>query len=286
MPFLGLDIGGTQIKACLFSPPEKITLTFETPSNANRGPEGIRSAATEIARYFKDSEFSKIGVGCAGSVDHANGVVRNSPNFGNWKNVCLADLIESIFEKPVVVENDANCAMYAEWKTGNAKGCKNAVLLTFGTGIGGGLILNNQLYRGSTGSAAELGHFSIQSDGIVCPCGHTGCFERYCSASALLQKHPNRSVAEIFRDPTYRESVTAFIHWVQIGMTSIANVFDPDKILIGGGVGPGVLAHLEEIRSWVKTHAFPAVAENVWIGPAHHENWSGALGAALIAAQS
>ena len=145
-------------------------------------------------------------------------------------------------------------------------GSRNMVLYTFGTGVGGGLILDNKLFVGSTGSAGELGHFSINTNGIQCACGNIGCFERYCSASALQKTIKDQTAKEIFsrsNESPFKEAVYQFIHDVKVAITSAANVFDPDRILLGGAVANGLAPFLTEIELWVQQHAFPAVGKNV-----------------------
>jgi len=289
---LGLDIGGTQIKSIVFQKPESIIASFECPSHANEGPDAVRAAVLEVVGYYRKSgiSYSSIGIGCAGSVDQERGVIRNSPYFRQWKDVALGSWLTSTTGMPVIIENDAKCAIFAEWKIGNAKDCRNAILLTFGTGIGGGLILNGELYRGSTGTAGELGHYSIHARGKPCNCGNTGCFERYCSGSALQEQFGNTfSAAQIFEQanqPQFCETVELFMSDLRVGLTSLSNIFDPDRILIGGGLLPGLLPYLDDIALWVRNHAFSAVGSNVRIVPTKHGNLSGAMGAALIALQS
>ena len=188
------------------------------------------------------------------------------------------------YKVPVAVDNDANCAVFAEWKMGNACEKNNVVLLTLGTGIGGGLILNNQLFRGATGTAGELGHFSIHADGKWCPCGNRGCFERYCSATALREAG-GVSAREVFSrgsEEFFKGIIVHFLRDFQVGLTSIANVFDPDAILLGGAVTQGLIPYLPSLEAWVKKHAFPAVSAKMQLGIAKFGNLSGSLGAALI----
>lgn len=290
--YLGLDIGGTAIKAVSFQLPDKLVGEFECASRASEEPEKVRGALSHCIRHFTQDGLipNGVGIGCAGSVDHGRGVVRNSPNFKNWHNVPLREWVTADVKVAVTVENDANCAMFAEWRLGSARGCRNALLLTFGTGIGGGLILNEHLFRGSTGSAAELGHLTIHADGIACACGNTGCFERYCSGSALMAKFPEvKTVAEFFErqhDSRYQEGMHDFLHDMKVGITSLANVFDPDLILIGGGIAEGIAPHCDEIQTWVQEHAFPAVAQHVRIVRTKLKNLSGAIGAALLASET
>jgi glucokinase len=286
---LGIDIGGTKIKAIALKTPTEIIDQVVVPSYANQGPEAVRTAIHEVVEYFqgRNIPFECIGVGCAGSVDHVTGTVRNSPNFSHWKNVCILDWIQKDFQKPGKVENDANCAVVAEWKAGYGQGYRNVVLLTIGTGIGGGLILNGKLFRGSTGTAGELGHISIQAQGIECPCGNRGCFERYCSATAVKEKAGGRSSKEIFtntsEDPLNHQIVEEFLNNFKVGLTSIANAFDPDLILLGGAVSEGLSRYREELLGWLRLHAFPAVGKHVRLEMTKFDNLSGAMGAALIA---
>lgn len=286
---LGLDVGGTKIKAIALQSPDKILAETVMPSLASQGPDGVRQSIRSCVSYFKEKKisFEAIGIGCAGSVDHKTGVVRNSPNFTNWKDIPLGDWVTQDYGVPVCVENDANCAVLAESRIGAGKGFNNAVLLTLGTGIGGGLVLNGKLYRGSTGTAGELGHLSIHADGIECPCGNRGCFERYCSATSVKMRAKGTSPKVVFskvnENPEYRKIVSEFLENFQIGLVSIANVFDPDCILLGGAVTEGVGVYLNQLQSWVTAHAFPAVGQNVKILMTKHGNLSGSLGAALLA---
>jgi glucokinase len=282
---LGLDIGGTNLKAAVLQLPNRIGLEFSVPSRAGDGPEGVRATIREAVKRARDQfALETIGIGCAGSVDPKTGTVRNSPNFHAWKDVPLKAWSESDNGLPTVVENDANCAVVTEWRMGNAQGCRNALLLTLGTGVGGGLILDGRLFRGSTGTAGEVGHFSIRADGVACPCGNVGCFERYCSASGLRRLVPGATAEEIFQNAEkFKPVIDDFLTNLGVGLTSLANVFDPEVILLGGGVAAGLGPYWERLRAWVKSHAFPAVGANVRLLPAQYENESGALGAALLA---
>jgi glucokinase len=287
---IGVDIGGTKIKTVALGYPDRILHEHRIDSDAKHGPNAVRAAVNESIRYYHQHKitFSAIGLGCAGSVCPDTGIVYNSPNFANWKDVPLQSWVAEDFKLPTVVANDANCAAFTEWKMGNAKGHRNAVLLTFGTGVGGGLILDGKLYCGSTGTGGELGHFSIYADGVECACKNTGCFERYCSASALEKRHPGLSAKEIFsraadREEPFYGSLQTFFQDLKIGITSVANMFDPDCILIGGGLSKGIMPYFPEIQTWLETHAFPLVAKHVKILPTKYFNQSGAIGAALLA---
>ena len=286
---LGLDIGGTKLKALALSGTGEILKEVSLPSLADQGPSAVRQAIRQTVDYFKTSgiSFRAIGIGCAGSVDPMKGIVRNSPNFTDWSDINLKSWVEADYSVPVCVENDANCAVFSEWKMGAGKGYQNLVLLTLGTGIGGGLILDGKLFRGATGTAGELGHMSIHTEGIPCPCGNRGCFERYCSASAVKELAKGVSPKEVFSKasivPEYKKIIDSFILQFQIGLVGIANIFDPQCILLGGAVTDGVALYLNDITEWVKTHSFPAVGAQLEIKTTKYKNLSGSLGAALLA---
>lgn len=289
---LGVDIGGTKLKAIALSSQNEILKELSIPSQADQGPKFVRGAVQEAVKLFQNSGigFAGIGIGCAGSVDHHAGVVRNSPNFANWSNVPLRDWIQEDFKVPVTVENDAKCAVYSEWKVGAGKGCQNLILLTLGTGIGGGLVLDGRLYRGATGTAGELGHLSIHTEGLPCPCGNQGCFERYCSATAVKNQAKGVSPKEVFSKasivPEYKKIIDEFIFNFQVALVGIANIFDPELILLGGAVTDGLAIYLDEISKHVKTHAFPAVGSKLSIKTTQFKNLSGSLGAALLVKDS
>lgn len=285
---LGIDIGGTKLKAIALSAQDEIIKELSIPSQADQGPEFVRKAVREAIHLFQKAgiQYTGIGIGCAGSVDHHSGLVRNSPNFAHWSNVPLRDWVQEDFKVPTAVENDAKCAVYSEWKVGAGKGHHNLVLLTLGTGIGGGLILDGRLFRGATGTAGELGHLSIHTEGLPCPCGSQGCFERYCSATAVKNQANGVSPKEVFSKasiiPEYRKIIDEFIFNFQVALVGIANIFDPELILLGGAVTDGLAIYLEEISKHVKTHAFPAVGAKLSIKTTQFKNLSGSLGAALL----
>jgi glucokinase len=285
---LGLDIGGTRLKALALEAPDRILHQLEVPSNAAEGPESVRATLrTAVAEFrSKGIQPSTIGIGCAGSVDGRTGIVRNSPNFEAFKNVPMREWAQLDFGLPVFIDNDANCAAVAEWKLGAGRGLHHFVLLTLGTGIGGGIVIDNRLVRGNTGTAGELGHLSLYADGELCNCGHRGCFERYCSGTAVRRNAGDISSKEVFAhpdDPRFQPVIAKFLTDFKIALTSLANVFDPQAILLGGQVSLGVAPFLPELREWVATHAFPAVGQQMRILPAQFGNLSGSLGAALLA---
>ncbi len=285
---IGLDIGGTRLKALALREPDTILCELEIDSRASEGPQSVRQALREAVETFRLKGFTPcvIGIGCAGSVDSRRGIVRNSPNFADWQNVELRAWAEADFGVPVSVDNDANCAAVAEWKLGQGAGKKDLVLLTLGTGIGGGVIIEDRLFRGNTGTAGEIGHLSLYANGEACPCGSRGCFERYCSGTAIRRNAGDISSKEVFsnpNDPRFAPVIEKFIFDFSAALTSLANTFDPEAILLGGQVSLGVAQFLPQLRQNVKKSAFPAVAAEMKIELAKFGNLSGSLGAALLA---
>ena len=283
---VGIDIGGTNIKAVALSGDNAILSHFQTPSLAHHGAVEVKRAVHKSIQHFLQLyDVIRVGVGCAGSVDHTRGVVRNSPNFSDWKNINVAAWVRELVSVPTLVDNDANCALLAEVRMGNARGFRNVVLLTLGTGIGGSALIAGQVYRGSTGSATELGHFSLKADGLPCPCGNTGCFERYCSASALTTSLPGFSAQEIMdrrSEEPFASVVSTFKVNLMTGITSIANIYDPDCIVLGGAVSLGLTHFLDDIGNWVRRHAFPSIGNHVTLRMTKFGHQSGACGAALL----
>lgn len=285
---IGLDIGGTYLKATALSPDGTAVEETKIPSRANDSPESVRHGLQETVEFYKAKgiNYQFVGIGCAGSIDPSAGVVRNSPNFSGWTNVPLKQWAEKDFGVPVTVDNDANCAVVTEWKMGAAKGLQHVLMLTFGTGVGGGLILDNHLYKGATGSASELGHFAIHAEGELCPCGHRGCFERYCSGSSLERRHPGSTAKQILQNATsepYKTTIETYLDDLRSALTSLVNMFDPQMVLFGGGLSQSFGQFLPNLKAHLVEHAFPAVGPNVKLALTEHGTYSGAIGAALIA---
>lgn len=282
---LGLDLGGTAVKALVYEwagGRGRVLSHSQRPSEASRSPEHVRRVLLEFVHDLRAEypAIEAIGIGCAGSVDGARGVVRNSPNFAGWHEVPLREWLASDTGLRVSVENDANCAVYGEWKAGGGVGCRHLVLITLGTGVGSGVITDGRLLRGATGTAAELGHTSMYANGVECPCGHRGCFERYCSATALSQAAGGLACEEVFEK--HPAVVDTFLENLIVGLTNVANTFDPEKLLLGGGMSPALQKFLPRIREGIRKRAFPAVGANMKVELAEHGNQSGGIGAALL----
>jgi glucokinase len=259
---VGVDIGGTKIAAGVVSDDGKIldSAAEPTPDDSARIPEVV---ADLVDRLTGDEHAVGIGIGAAGFVGEDRATVRFAPNI-DWREEPLADRVRALVDLPVVVENDANAAAWGEFRFGAGEDTDDLLLVTIGTGIGGGIVHRGQLFRGGFGVAAEIGHMRIVPDGIVCGCGQRGCFEQYASGSALVRDARERvsngdagasaiaalanrdlhditgpAITELAQagDSLAIELLAEVGRWIGEGISILATVLDPSVIAIGGGVG-------------------------------------------------
>ncbi len=289
--FVGLDIGGTNIKFVVLDGLKNTITRGSRPSQASQSSDSVVKVASQIVADLLAEGFGikRFGVGCAGSVDYKKGVVRTSPNFRGWHNVPLADLLKAATGLECVVENDGNCAAWGEWMCGGSKKVGSLLVLTLGTGIGGGIVTQGRAFRGATSTGPEFGHFSMSFDGPQCACGHRGCFEVFCSGSAILRStgfQPRDFFSRLSREPVLQNYLTTYLRQLSSGLASLANLFDPDLILLGGGVSHGLEPSLLLINTVTKSLCFPSIAENLKIGFASLDEFSGAIGAALLGGET
>ncbi len=299
---MGIDIGGTAIKHGLFSLQGEIILqdSTTTPSRAPKKEilDKILWIIQQDLQYAKkhDLQIPVIGIGTPGSVDIRRGFLMGStPNFTHWRDVPIGEYLTEKSGIPVFVDNDANLMAYGEFIFGAGKGRRNVICITLGTGIGGGVIVEGELYRGHYFAGAELGHITIDFDGRKCKCGGTGCLERYASATALIkdyndknQSEPVEGTKQIFQrlnkgDGTARQVLDQYIHYLGAGLSSFVNIFNPERIVIGGGVSEAGERFIRKIEKATRERAMPASMNHVEIVSAHLGNRAGMLGAAAYA---
>ena len=265
MYYLGIDLGGTNIAAGLLNDEKTLICKASLPTPATDPVAVVDSMAALCRRLVEKEgisfdEVAYVGVACPGMVDREEGIVVYTPNVA-FDNFPLARaLCDRIPIKQVYLENDANAAALGEAVAGCARGKKNVVMITLGTGVGGGIIIDGHIYRGHNGEAGELGHMVIERNGIPCPCGRRGCLEAYASATALIRmtkekmaKRPDSMMHEIAKkygrvsgktafdaeradDEAGAEVVSAYISYLACGITNIINIFQPETVVIGGGI--------------------------------------------------
>lgn len=247
MKVIGLDIGGTAVKYGLLDENGVILELGEFPTEAEKGVENLfKNICGVIDKYLSD-DILGIAVSGTGQIDGTIGkVIGGNPIIPGWIGTNLVEKLEDRYKIPAVLENDVNCAALGEKWLGAGKNSENFVCLTIGTGIGGGIILNGDIFRGDTYVAGEFGHIQIVKSGEECLCGKKGCYERYASATALVKMVKEKTGKtlngkEIFEleksgDKEIKEIVDRWVDYFTDGLSTIAYIFNPPLVVIGGGV--------------------------------------------------
>lgn len=248
MKVIGIDIGGTMIKYGLLSLDGQILKSGETATEAEKGVEVLFEKICSVVENFsREEKILGIAVSGTGQIDGNIGkVVGGNEIIPGWIGTNLVERLEKKFNLPAVLENDVNCAALGEKWLGAGKGEDNFVCLTIGTGIGGGIVLNGDVFRGDTCVAGEFGHIQVVKNGVQCLCGKKGCYERYASATALVRMAKERTGEdlngkEIFdREragiPVFTELVKDWVDYFTDGLSTIIYIFNPSLIVVGGGV--------------------------------------------------
>lgn len=309
MHTIGIDIGGTKIAGALVDEHGAILreLRVATPVN---DPSALVDAVVGVVTELRaEHEVSAVGVAMAGFIDHQQANVIYGTNFG-WKNFPLKSEIEAKLDIPVIIENDANAAGWAEYRFGAGRGYRHMVMLTLGTGVGGAIIVDGKMLRGGFGVAGELGHMRVVPNGIACGCGQRGCIESYASGTALLRTAKElvasgdpagHRLAEITEqageftgaqvyqalvegDPGAIKLLNDLADWLGQAIASLSAILDPEIVVIGGGVSQAGDLLLEPIRESFRKHA-PAggFRPELKITTAEFVNDAGVVGAADLA---
>ena len=281
--FIGIDLGGTFIKGGVVSNLGEILFSSSVETQADLGNEKVaENICYLINLLLKESKILKenlvgVGIGVPGIIDSKKGIAVCSHNL-NFNNFKIKEVIENKINLPVKIANDANLALLGETLFGAAKNCKNVVMLTLGTGVGGGAIVDGILLEGNKSAGAEFGHFVIVSDGNKCSCGRNGCLEAYSSATALIQKtkeemlknknskmwqvkdlkNVNGKTAFDFanQDKTAKEIVDWYLKYLSCGITNLCNIFRPEVFIIGGGVSNQGKSLTDQLQKLVDAEIF------------------------------
>jgi glucokinase len=305
---VGVDLGGTTVKTGLITSNGEILALSKLPTLADNGPAAVivqvRKSIEEVLVHAGHSDVSGIGIGSPGIVDK-NGIVKAPPNFKGWNSVPMADEIQLAMKIHTEVDNDANTAAIAESKFGAGKEFPNFLFVIWGTGVGGGIIMNGQIYRGPSGGAGEVGHISINYQGPQCNCGTRGCVEayvgqRYLSARTVekLKTHPESKILELVGgdvskveplyisqaaqegDPLAREIFTEAGTLMGVMIGGVMNSLDYRVSIIGGGISAAGQFVFDAITSSVKNNVQAPLREGIRVIPAMLGNTAGMLGAA------
>lgn len=304
---IGIDLGGTNIAAGLVDDNMNILCQMSLPTCSERPyQEIIKDMALLVEGLVNMGNISmedveSVGIGSPGTPEKETGNILFSNNLG-WHDVPLLKELSQYVPVPLKVDNDANCAALGEFLAGAAKGCRSAVMITLGTGVGGGIVLDGQIYDGINHAGAEIGHTVIVSGGEPCTCGRRGCWEAYASATALIrmgreaaENHPESLLAKqekldglkIFQaadqgDTAAQQVIDQYLFYVAEGLTNVINVFQPEAVVIGGGICGQGERILKPIREQVANDVFCKQVKLPQIVTATLGNAAGIIGAAFL----
>lgn len=291
--FLGIDLGGTFVKLGVCTPQGEGRGTLSIPTRPDRGPEDtvqrIGEAADKLQK--KTGRVKACCAGVPGPLDLERRVLMRANNLPGWTNVRFPQMLGNRMGMPTYMENDANCAAWGEYVAGAGRGTRSMVLYTLGTGVGGGIIINGDLWIGASGAAGELGHMTIDQNGPMCGCGQPGCVEQYASATAVAKKYGKGTAKDCFDaarngDARAMEVVNWAADRLAIGVANMIHVLHPDIIVLAGGMAQAGDILVEKVHEGVRRRVFGVFIEKIRIEatrvPGDDAGW---LGAALWAAK-
>ncbi|MFN9548442.1 MAG: ROK family protein [Cyanobacteriota bacterium] len=285
---IGVDLGGTAIKLGRFDTAGTLLGELEVATPRPSVPGAVAVAiADAIAQLDPEGRAGRVGIGLPGPTDATGRVERLAINREGWREVPLADWLEPELERSVTLANDANCAMVGEAWLGAAQGCANAILLTLGTGVGGGIWLEGALYTGPGGAAGELGLISVDPQGPACRSGNRGSLEQYC-AIAGLARLSCLEPRELCRRAEAGEAEALAVwerygRWLGIGLSSLIYVLTPERVLLGGGLSAALPHFLPAAWREIEARVLPPSREGLVIQRCALGNGAGRLGAARLA---
>jgi glucokinase len=306
---VGVDLGATKIFSLAALPDGREAGSDTRPTQAHQGPQVVIGRIVDSVRAAlaaagaAETDLAAVAVAAPGPVDQERGVVRNPPNLTGWEVVPLVQILKEALGVPVILENDADAAALGEHAFGAGRDFRNMIFITVSSGIGGGIIVDGRLYRGATGAAGEVGHMVLDEDGPTCGCGQRGCLESLASGTAiaaraaalvaegespllarLARESPPLKAEEVQRaaldgDAVAQRVVREAGHYLGLGLVNLVHVFNPDGIVIGGGVSHMGDLILEPAREVVRRRCFPLSQEGLSIVAGVLGDRAGALGA-------
>lgn len=304
---IGIDLGGTKIHGVLLDERFQALKEEKVLTEAKKGFESVLQKMFDMVQSLRDEHTQAIGIGVAGPLDHTKGIVYHAPNLPGGNNIHVKKIFEDKFSIPTFIENDARCFTIAEFTVGAGKGTKNMVGITLGTGVGSGIIINGEIYRGRD-NISEIGHTTIDLNGHECHCGNKGCLERYASGTAILERtmrHLHKrdiettlcggeahackidfSARDIYRaaldgDPLATHIMQDTGRYFGIGVANIINTLNPDIIVLGGSAAKAFDVFKDKMYETIKQRAF-APANEI---PVVHQKLDspGPVGAGIVA---
>lgn len=313
---IGVDLGGTKIYTALAGEDGRILAEMKVPTEAGKGLEHVVGLIVDSVRQSqKDAQVlpgkvRAVALGAPGPLDSTRGIIHFAPNL-DWHDVPIRKILQERLRFPVFIENDANLAALGEHAFGAGRGEENMVYITVSTGVGGGLILGGRLYRGSSGSAGEIGHMTVLPDGPVCKCGNAGCLEAVASGTAIAREarelvargggkkilaeaggSPEEITSALVTtaaaggDPDALRIITVAARYLGIGIANILNLLNPSLVVLGGGVMEAGHLFFDRIHTEVGERALDETRGSARIVRAELGGRAGVLGAVALALQS
>jgi len=307
---IGFDIGGTNLRGALISEDGRIIMRHSVLSEADKGIDFVvKNLAALIKKTTEGENIAGVGIGIPGIIDSHNGILTQAPNICNVDDYPLRRvLVEKIGEKiPIFIENDANCAAIGEWWIGAGTDVKSLIILTLGTGVGGGIILDGELWSGADGMAGEIGHITIFPDGAKCNCGNFGCLESYASAGAIrrmvkrgletnletiigdkVRNISKERIPEMAREAAIEGDEFALWIWDEVGkalgiaIANLVNLLNVEMVVIGGGLSNAWDLFAERAKKEAKKRGLRAPLKRVKIMKTVLGDDAGILGAAYL----
>lgn len=298
----GIDLGGTKVAVGLVQENGRIVRRDLLPTRVADGPDAILQDAAHLVRALcaqegiAPGELLDVGIGVPGPAK--DGVAISCPNL-SWEQVAVAKKLEALLDLGVLVGNDADCAAIAEWMFGALRGVCEGIMITLGTGLGGSFLVRGRILRGAHGCSGEVGHMVLQYGGELCNCGRNGCFERYCAAGGLTRmgaswarRFPEsmlhsflpsaKAVSDCYEQGDYAATMAMgeYVEYLAAGLTNLISLFDPEVIVIGGGVSQA--ARLFENLGEAIDRIYHMPAPRAKILPARFGPEAGIIGAAML----
>ncbi len=312
--FIGVDLGGTNIKSAIFDDEFHVVQERSDPTEASKGPFHVLGKIKQIVREMLASEgvalssVTAMGMGIPGLLDPKEGLSIFSPNFPNWENIHVVNEMKRDFDFPVYIDNDVRVNLYGEWRFGAALGHENVCLITLGTGLGSGMIADGKVLYGTTASAGEIGHMNMYREGRPCKCGSSGCLGRYVSAIGMVRTFTEKlaegkssiitswiggepalinakMISEAYDagDALAMEVMHETGEILGFGLSNVINLFNPEVIIVGGGMSAAGDRLLNPTRDTIHKHALKLSSQACKVVQAQLGERAGMIGAAAYA---
>ncbi|MGV8981708.1 ROK family protein [Clostridium sp.] len=311
---IGIDLGGTNIKAAIFNLDLQLIIEVRRPTQAHKGPVQVINNIKQIIEEMLESlnityeSIYCMGLGIPGLLDPKQGISFFSPNFPGWENIHVVNELNKRFDFPIFIDNDVRVNLYGEWRFGAGLNIKNLILITLGTGLGSGIVVDGKVLYGATSSAGEIGHMNMYRQGRPCKCGSSGCLGRYVSASGMVNtfieklNDGKKSIVEEWINHDINNIQASMIseaydlnddlsievmhetgQILGFGLANAINLFNPEIIIVGGGMSYAGDRLLNTVRETIRDHSLKISSQVCTVLQAQLGDCAGMIGAASYA---